>query len=260
MPSDERSHARVFGYLASTSGGVKGSDLAKSEGRHRTGGGNALRAAVLGANDGLVSVFCLVMGVAGAGIGTRYILLTGLSGLLAGSLSMALGEWLSVQNSREFYENQIGTEKTELEEAPEEEIEELTLIYQAKGLDEKSARELANRLSSDPASMLDTLAREELGINPEELGGSAIKAALTSFILFAAGGILPVIPYLLFSGANGILASAVLSGAGLFLLGAVTSLMTGKGVVMAGLRQLIVGLATAAVTFAAGSLIGVNFK
>jgi len=173
---------------------------------------------------------------------------------------MALGEWLSVQNSREFYENQIGTEKTELEEAPEEEIEELTLIYQAKGLDEKSARELANRLSSDPASMLDTLAREELGINPEELGGSAIKAALTSFILFAMGGILPVIPYLLFSGNNGIIASAVLSGAGLFLLGAVTSLMTGKGVIMAGMRQLLVGMATAAVTFAAGSLIGVNFK
>jgi VIT1/CCC1 family predicted Fe2+/Mn2+ transporter len=260
MSSDERSHARVFGYLAVSPGGVKGSDVAKMEGRRHRGGGNSLRAAVLGANDGLVSVFCLVMGVAGAGVGSKYILLTGLSGLLAGSLSMALGEWLSVQNSREFYENQISSEKTELEEAPEEEIEELALIYQAKGLDEKSARELANRLNTDPVSMLDTLAREELGINPEELGGSAVMASVTSFLLFAAGGILPVIPYIFLTGPAGIITSAVLSGAGLFLLGAVTSLMTGKGLMMAGLRQLLVGLATAALTFAAGSLIGVNFK
>ncbi len=260
MPSDERSHARVFKYLSNTAGGVKGSDLAKFEGRHRTGGGNALRAAVLGANDGLVSIFCLVMGVAGAGIETRYILLTGLSGLLAGSLSMALGEWLSVQNSREFYENQIGIERAELEEAPEEEIEELALIYQAKGIEEKAAKELAGRMFVDPKAMLDTLSREELGINPEELGGSPLSAAVTSFLLFAAGGILPVIPYLFLAGFRGIIASAILSAAGLFTIGGLTTFMTGKPLLAAGLRQVLVGLATAAVTFAAGSLIGGNLR
>jgi len=260
MTADERSHARVFGYLSNATSGMKGSDLAKSEGRHRTGGGNSLRAAVLGANDGLVSIFCLVMGVAGAGIETRFILLTGLSGLLAGSLSMALGEWLSVQNSREFYENQINVEKAEFEEAPEEEIEELALIYQAKGIDGKTANELAGSISRDHDAILDTLTREELGINPEELGGSSILAASTSFLLFAAGGILPVIPYLFFAGIHGIIASAFLSTAGLFSLGALTSFMTGKGLLISGLRQVLIGLATAGVTFAAGSLIGVNLR
>ena len=182
----------------------------------RAAGGNALRAGVLGANDGLVSVFSLVMGVAGAGVGTQVILLTGVAGLLAGALSMALGEWLSVQSSRELYEHQIGIEQRELVEMPEEEMAELTLIYQAKGVAPDEARRLAERLLSDESTALDTLAREELGIDPEELGGSAWEAALMSFILFAIGAAIPVFPYLIWSGTAGIIASSVLQHDGSF--------------------------------------------
>ena len=197
MVAESRSHALLFNQLAKTSPGLQGSAVARFEGRHRAAGGNALRAGVLGANDGLVSVFSLVMGVAGAGVGTQVILLTGVAGLLAGALSMALGEWLSVQSSRELYEHQIGIEQRELVEMPEEEMEELALIYQAKGIAPDEARRLAERLLSDEATALDTLAREELGIDPEELGGSAWEAALTSFLLFAVGAVIPVFPYLL---------------------------------------------------------------
>ncbi len=148
--------------------------------------GNALRAAVLGANDGLVSNLSLVMGVAGAAMAGSAILITGLAGLLAGAISMALGEWLSVQSSRELYKHQIGLEEQEIAIDPMEEIEELTLIYQARGLNEEQARQLATQIMGDPKNASDTLAREELGINPEELGGSAWEAAITSFVLFAS--------------------------------------------------------------------------
>jgi vacuolar iron transporter family protein len=257
MPSDEKSHARVFGYLAQTSQGMQGSDLARFEGRHRATGGNALRAAVLGANDGLVSVFCLVMGVAGAGVTSKNILVTGLAGLLAGALSMALGEWLSVQSSRELFQHQLDVEKTELSEIPEEEKEELALIYQAKGIDAETASKLADRLISDPSTALDTLAREELGIDPKELGGSAWEAAFTSFLLFTVGAIIPVIPYIFFTGTTGIVVSAVSSTLGLFIIGAFITLMTGRNPVMSGLRQVLFGLVTATVTFSIGHFIGV---
>ena len=128
---DEKSHARVIGMMTSMRGGFAGSEVAKLEGRHRTAGGNALRAAVLGANDGLVSNLSLVMGVAGAAMTEKTILVTGLAGLLAGAGSMALGEWLSVQSSRELYTRQIEMEQEELDTMPEEEEEELALIYQA---------------------------------------------------------------------------------------------------------------------------------
>jgi vacuolar iron transporter family protein len=257
MPSDEKSHARVFGYLARTSQGLQGSDLARFEGRHRAAGGNALRAAVLGANDGLVSVFCLVMGVAGAGVTSKNILVTGLAGMLAGALSMALGEWLSVQSSRELFQNQLDIEKRELSEIPEEEKEELALIYQAKGIDAETARTLADRLISDSSTALDTLAREELGIDPKELGGSAWEAAFVSFLLFSIGAIIPVIPYVFFTGMTGIVASAVFSTMGLFVIGAIITLMTGRNPVVSGLRQVLFGLVTAAVTFLIGHYIGV---
>jgi VIT1/CCC1 family predicted Fe2+/Mn2+ transporter len=176
---------------------MTGGTLAQLEGRHRAAGGNALRAAVLGANDGLVSNVSLVMGVAGADIGGRNILLTGLAGLLAGSLSMAMGEWLSVQSARELYAHQIDIERSELEAFPEEEVEELVLIYRAKGIADEQARELAHHLVNDQSIALDTLAREELSIDPAELGGSAWIAATTSFVLFAIGAIIPVFPYFL---------------------------------------------------------------
>lgn len=259
MPSDERSHARIFGYLAKgTPGGLQGGSVARLEGRHRSNGGNALRAGVLGANDGLVSNFSLVMGVAGAEIAGGGILITGLAGLLAGAISMALGEWLSVQSSRELYLNQIAIEKDELDAAPEEEKAELALIYQAKGLPAGEARALADKLLSDPASALDTLAREELGIDPKELGGSAWEAAFTSFLLFAAGAIIPVLPFMFLSGAHAILWSAAASAVGLFVIGAAITLVTGKNLLYSGVRQVLFGLAAAAITFAIGHLIGAN--
>ncbi|HPC40701.1 MAG TPA: VIT1/CCC1 transporter family protein [Spirochaetota bacterium] len=256
MPADEKSHARVFGYLATTSRGMQGSDLARFEGRHRASGGNALRAAVLGANDGLVSVFCLVMGVAGAGVSSSNILVTGLAGMIAGALSMALGEWLSVQSSRELYQHQLDVEKHELATIPEEEKEELGLIYQAKGIDAETARKLADRLISDPSTALDTLAREELGIDPDELGGSAWEAAFTSFALFMVGAIIPVVPYVFFTGMTGVIVSAAFSTVGLFIIGAIITLMTGRNPIASGLRQVLFGLVTATVTFSIGHFIG----
>jgi VIT1/CCC1 family predicted Fe2+/Mn2+ transporter len=258
MQAEERSHARIFRSLASTTRGLEGGAVARFEGRHRAAGGNALRAGVLGANDGLVSVFCLVMGVAGAGVPTREILLTGFAGLLAGALSMALGEWLSVQSSRELYQHQLAIEKRELSEIPEEEKAELALIYQAKGVAADAARGLADRMLSDEAVALDTLAREELSIDPRELGGSAREAALTSFFLFSLGAIIPVAPYLFLTGTAGIAASALLSALGLFLIGVAITLMTGRNPVLSGLRQVLFGLAAAAVTFGIGRLIGVS--
>src|ERR1051325_10000161 len=189
LPAAERSHRRIVQAIEQQiPGGLSGSSVARLEGRHRSGG-NALRAAVLGANDGLVSNLSLAMGVAGAALAQSTILLTG-------AIAMALGEWLSVQSSREFYERQLAIEKSELEEFPEEEREELALIYQAKGLSVEKAHELAGQLVRDPVIGLDTLAREELGIDPEGLGGSAWVAGGTSFLLFATGAIIPVLPYL----------------------------------------------------------------
>jgi VIT1/CCC1 family predicted Fe2+/Mn2+ transporter len=244
--------------LAGPSGtAFSGATLARLEGRHRGIGGNALRAAVLGANDGLVSNLSLVMGVAGADMAAHAILVTGLAGLLAGSCSMALGEWLSVNTARESAQRQIDTEADELEQVPEEEEEELALIYQAKGLPEGLAKTLAKQLISNKKTALDTLVREELGIDPDELGGSAWIAAGTSFLLFALGAIFPVAPYFTLAGIPALIASLAASGVALFLIGAGTSLFTGRNVLFSGVRQLLVGLAAAGVTFGIGRLIGV---
>ncbi|MBI3965555.1 MAG: VIT1/CCC1 transporter family protein [Chloroflexi bacterium] len=257
LPSDERSHERIFRHLlTSNPGGYTGEALAQLEGRHRATGGNALRAAVLGANDGLVSNFSLVMGVAGADLAPATILLTGLAGLLAGAISMALGEWLSVQSSRELYQYQLDVERAELEEFPEEEAEELALIYQAKGVARDDARRLAQRLVADPATALDALAREELGIDPEGLGGSAAIAAATSFLLFAIGAVVPVLPYFYLGGFTAVVLSGLLSAIALFAIGAGITLFTGRDLFYSGGRQVAFGLAAATVTFAIGRLFG----
>ena len=257
MAAEEQSHARLLS-AASGGEGVAGSIVAETEGRHRSAGGNALRAAVLGADDGLVSNLSLVMGVAGAALAGRGILITGLAGLLAGASSMALGEWLSVQSSRELYERQIGLEKEELETNPAEEIEELALIYQAKGLPEARARELAHSLLANKVTALDTLAREELGIDPQELGGSAWEAAITSFFLFALGAIIPVAPFIFLSGMTAVYVSVIISALGLFGIGAAITLMTGRSVLYSGTRQVLFGLTAAALTYGIGRLIGVS--
>ena len=259
MSTDEKSHARLIS-AASTGpeSGLSGSGVAQAEGRHKSSGGNALRAAVLGANDGLVSNLSLVMGVAGASLSGHGILITGLAGLLAGAGSMALGEWLSVQSSRELYQRQIQIEKEELEARPEEEQAELALIYQSKGLPKDRAEELAGHIIHSGASALDTLAREELGIDPEELGGSAWEAAFTSFFLFAAGAVIPVLPFIFLSGASAVMVSIAISAVGLFVIGAAITLMTGRSVLYSGLRMVLFGLVAAGLTYAIGRLIGVS--
>ena len=258
MPAEERSHERVFNYLLrTTKGGMAGSVLGQLEGRHRgTSGGNALRAAVLGSSDGLTSNLSLVMGVAGASLQPHQILLTGLAGLLAGALSMAIGEWLSVQSARELYSRQISVEREELEQAPDEEREELSLIYQAKGLDAAAANDLAARIVADPATALDTLSREELGIDPSELGGSAWEAAIASFLLFAVGAIIPVIPFTFLAGLTAVAVSIGLSIVGLGLIGAGITLTTGSPLWKASGRQIIMGVAAALITFGLGRLVG----
>jgi VIT1/CCC1 family predicted Fe2+/Mn2+ transporter len=236
---------------------VLGRHGARAGGRPAAVGGNALRAAVLGANDGLVSNFCLVMGVAGASSDHRATVIAGVAGLLAGALSMALGEWLSVQSSRELFANRLDLERRTLAEDPERAEATLRRVYEAKGLDADEALSLSHRIvSGDPEIALDTLAREELGIDPSDLGGSAWVAAITSFVLFAIGATIPVVPFLLAGGTAALVASAVASGVALFFLGMAITLLTGRHPVIAGLRQVAFGLAGAAVTFGIGSLLG----
>ena len=261
LPVEERSHARLLQAItSSTNTGIEGGTIAQIEGRHRTAGGNTLRAAVLGANDGLLSNLSLVMGVAGANVENKSILVTGIAGLLAGAFSMALGEWLSVQSSRELYERQISIERREIEEVPEEEEEELALIYEAKGLPEAQARNLAARMMQNKSTALDTLSREELGIDPEELGGSAWAAALASFFLFSLGAIFPVAPFTILRGFPAIYASLLLSGLALFLIGAGITLLIGRSILYSGTRQVIFGFAAAGITFGIGRLIGVSIS
>jgi len=259
LPADERSHARLFREIGRS--GMRGHEAASSiahvEGRHRAGSGNALRAAVLGANDGLVSNLSLVMGVAGASPGQDVVLLGGLTGLLAGSLSMALGEWISVRSSAEAFDRQIAIEREELAAFPQEEMEELALIYQAKGLSPEVARTTAAAIVARPETALDTLAREELGMSPDE-GGNAWVASTTSFLAFAVGALLPVVPWLFVGGAWGVAASAIASALGLFLVGAAITFFTGLGVLFSGGRMVVFGLVAAAITFGLGRIIGVT--
>lgn len=254
----DTAHVSILKNILSSSKNISGSGLARFEKRHRSVGGNALRAAVLGGNDGLVSNFSLVMGIAGASSGQKEVLLTGLAGLLAGALSMALGEWISVKSSQELSENQIDLEKEELESNPEGEEKELALIYISKGVPEVEARRMAKDIIADKGLAHEVLIKEELGINKEELKGSAMEAALTSFFLFGLGAIIPVIPFFFNGGTRAIVISTLLSAAGLFLIGSAITLFTGKSIWFSGFRQVLFGLAAAAITFGIGKWIGVS--
>lgn len=237
---------------------VSGGLLSKFESRHKSVGGNALRAAVLGSNDGLVSNMSLVMGVAGAAVSNSTILLTGIAGLLAGAISMALGEWLSVQSSRELNQRQIELEMEELEASPEEEKKELILLYQAKGMTSAEANKLADKAFESNETAIEAIIKEELGIDKDDLGGSAWEAAIASFILFSIGAIIPLYPFIFFDGQKAILISIASSVVGLFGIGAAITLLTGKGILFSGFRQVAFGLAAAAVTYGIGSLIGIS--
>lgn len=256
MPGDERSHARLFRELAGGRG-VEGGAIARIEGRHRAGGGNQLRAAVLGANDGLVSNLSITMGVAGASSGGHAVLIAGMAGLLAGALSMAIGEWLSVQSARELFAHQVRVEREELLLVPDEEEEELALIYESKGLNAAQARQMAKAIVGGEVNRaVDTLAREELGIDPEELGGSAWVAAITSFCLFALGALVPLLPFIVGSGTTAVIVSIVISALALYLVGGAITVVTGASVLRTGGRQVVLGLVAAAVTYGLGALVG----
>lgn len=224
---------------------------------HRAAKGGSLRAAVFGVNDGLVSNLSLVMGVAGADPGDRFIVLGGVAGLLAGAFSMAAGEYLSVRTQRERFQHQLAREADELANSPSEERAELVAIYRHKGLGRSQSEAIADQLMADPNVVLDTMAREELGLDPDDLGSPWVTAG-SSFVTFAAGAVLPVLPFLLATGPTALVLSAVLSAVALFLVGAGISLLTGRTPVRSGLRMLAIGSVAAAVTFAVGSLIGVS--
>lgn len=223
--------------------------------QHTNYGSGTLRAGVFGVNDGLVSNTCLVMGVAGAGTSSSVILLTGVAGLLAGAFSMAAGEFISMLSQREMFEHQIAQEKDELERYPDEEAEELALIYEARGVPLEEARHIAKHMIKDPEKALDALTREELGLNPDELG-SPVGAAISSFLTFSVGASMPLIPFVLGYDKEGIVIAAVISGAALFCVGAALSLFSGRNAVIGGLRMLAIGSAAAAATYFLGSLFG----
>lgn len=254
----DTSHVSILTNILNNHTKISGSNLARFEKRHRSVGGNALRAAVLGGNDGLISNFSLVMGVAGATSAQTGVLLTGIAGLLAGALSMALGEWISVKSSQELFENQIQLELDELETNPEGEEKELALIYMSKGIPESQALKMARDVMSNTNQAHDILVKEELGINSADIQVSAMEAAVTSFILFAVGAIIPVIPFFFTSGFQAVLFSTFLSAVGLFIIGASITLFTGKNILFSGFRQIIFGLLAAGITFAIGKIIGVS--
>ncbi len=287
IAADEREHARIWDELGTAGSGSGGSgaaaaaaaaaidpsrdgvavarratsaaEIAERERWHRTGGrSGTLRAVIFGVSDGLVSNLSLVMGVAGAASqNPSFILLAGIAGLLAGAFSMAAGEYISMQSQRELFERQIALERAEMELMPEEEEAELAAAYRAKGFSADEASAIAHRIFQDPKAALDMLVREELGLDPEELG-SPWGAAAGSFVAFAVGAVIPVIPFLFGGGTAVIAASLALSLAALFLVGAGVSMLTGRGVLFSGFRQLGIGLAAATVTYLIGSLIGVS--
>jgi vacuolar iron transporter family protein len=223
--------------------------------------GNALRAGVLGSTDGLVSNLSLVMGVAGAGAPHEAIVVAGLAGLVAGSLSMALGEYLSVQSARELFANELRIEAGQLASSPDAEVSELRGIYERKGVPRRMAAELADHMvRSDPRLALDTMAREELGFDPNELGGSAWIAAGTSLALFALGALVPLLPFLLIGGQLALISAAGLSAVALFGLGAGITRLTGINPVRSGLRQLAFGASAAVITYGIGVVVGTALR
>jgi VIT1/CCC1 family predicted Fe2+/Mn2+ transporter len=257
LPAEERAHSRALREMGEGVPTHSDGDIIGREGWHMASRGGSLRAAVFGINDGLVSNFGLVMGFAGAEAKSEYILLAGVAGLLAGSFSMAAGEYVSVRAQRELFEQQIAMEKQELEMSPKEEEEELSLIYQAKGIPEEDAHLMARRIVENPRTAIDTLAREELGLDPSQLGSPWVAAG-SSFVAFILGAIVPVLPYLFTAGTTAWAVSGLLSCLALFSVGALISIFTARGPLVSGLRMLAIGLLASAITYSVGWLLGVS--
>jgi VIT1/CCC1 family predicted Fe2+/Mn2+ transporter len=252
MVHQERAAGRT---IAAMQGFPEGGRIARSEGRHHAEAGGILRATVFGLNDGLVSNFSLVMGVAGGTTNNSVVLLAGIAGLVAGAFSMASGEWISIRSQRELYENELRIEQEELRAFPEEERDELEMIYRAKGIAPDAARSLVDSIMRRNDVALDTLAREELGIDPHTLGSPWV-ASSSSFLAFATGALLPILPFLFGSGTAPTIVAAALSLVALFVVGAATSIFTGRHAGRAGLRMACIGAVVAAISFGVGTLVG----
>lgn len=221
------------------------------------GKSGALRAAIFGANDGLVSNLSLIMGVAGATQNRSVVLLAGIAGLLAGAFSMGAGEFISMRVQRDVFENLIEFERKELEEMPEEELHELTQIYRERGIPDDLARATAEVIHNNPALTLETHAREELGLDLDDLG-SPWAAAIWSFFTFCIGAVIPLAPFLFVAGQPAVGVAAVLSGLTLFGIGGAMTVFTGKHFYLQGLKMLAVGTAAASITYLVGTLLGAN--
>lgn len=222
--------------------------------------GNDLRAAVLGANDGLVSNFCLLMGMAGGGAAGKTIILTGVAGLVAGACSMALGEWLSVTNSREMSRSLLSEEAKEIHEDPEGERAELVEIYQGRGFGPEDAKALSDLVMKNPKLALAVMAREELSVDPAEMGGNPWSAAGMSFALFSLGAVVPLLPFCFAAREAAVGWSVGLSLLGLLGLGLATARFNGRGALYSGIRQVLVGAAVAAITFGVGRFFGTKIS
>ncbi len=257
IAADEREHAQIWQQLEGPARRRAPSSLSQ-EAWHRGGRSGTLRAAVFGVNDGLVSNLSLVMGVAGAVSDNGVILLAGIAGLLAGAFSMAAGEYISMQSQRELFERQISIEREEMRIMPDEEQRELARIYRAKGVPRQEAERIAERLMEDPEQALDTKVREELGLDPEELG-SPWGAAGSSFSAFAIGAVIPILPFLVTLGTPALVGALAGSFAALFVVGALVSLVTGRGMLFSGSRQVAIGAIAATVTYVIGTLLGGHF-
>ena len=257
LPAAERSHARLVEALAAPVPTLSIAALTRLEARYRMGTATAVRAAVLSANDGLVSNLSLVMGVAGAAMTPRAILITGFAGLIAGACAMSLGEWLSIKTSADTYLRGIEVQAEEFAQMPEEEREQLAMIYRSKGLTPEEAQMLADRLISRREPVKQAKLKSAAEALPE-LDNSAWTAAAAAFVLFASGAMFPVLPFLFVPGAEAVAIAIILSAAILFFIGAATTLFTGRSVLFSGGRQLLIGLTAAGITYALGHLLGVT--
>lgn len=258
MADDERKHERVLAALREGTEIPPGPPPAlRQEPWHRGDRSGSMRAAVFGVSDGLVSNTALVMGFAGSGASTATVAFAGIAGLLAGAFSMGAGEYVSVASQRDLFRREIEVEAAELRERPQEEQHELELIYRAKGIDKATAKRTAAKIMSNPETALNTLAREELGLDPDELG-SPIKVAISSFAAFTVGALVPLIPYLFLSGTAALAVAIALAALAALLVGGTVGYLSGRSVISAGLRQLLVGGGAAAVTYGIGALVGLN--
>ena len=225
--------------------------------RHRDVQGGTTRAAVLGAGDGLLTNLSLVLGVAGASANASAVRLAGVAGLLAGAFSMAAGELVSVRTQQEMVDREVQVERQELAEDPEGERRELAGMYRAQGLSADDADTVSRILSANPDIALDTHARLELGVDPQA-PGSAWRAAVTSFLSFSVGAILPLFPWFFTEGSGAVIASVIIGAIAALALGAAIGAMSGRSVLGTALRQLAVAAVAAAVTYGVGSLLGVS--